>query len=172
MGKRILVLGGNGALAGVSAGPLPRSPIRVRHWRCRCQPSRALRAGCRQYPRHRQFRIPRTLRRAIDGVFAVVNTRGAFPGHDYTVAETCAGAGHPLCRSRGLECPRGRHHAPEPPAQQKTCLIVSGASAVPAVSAALVDMLVPEFDRIQRNSHLLSRREKTICGTLPPRARF
>lgn len=91
---------------------------------------------------------PASLRRALDGVFAVVNAAGPFQGRDYTVAETCAGLGiHYVDLSDARAYVDGITRL-QRRAQQKECLIVSGAGSVPAVSTALVDMLAPEFDQI------------------------
>jgi len=107
---------------------------------------------------------PASLRLALDGGFAVVNAVGPFQAHDYTVAETCAGMG-----VHYVDLAETRAHVDgitrlNRRAQQKHCLIVSGASSVPAVSAALVDMLAPEFDRISDIHVCLSSGNKNPCG--------
>lgn len=148
MGKRILVLGGNGILSRrisrvIATMPTAecvigrRGPSNVRG---RVESSPAVLTVNPQ--------DSASLRQALDGVFAVVNAVGAIPAHDYTVAETCAGIG-----IHYVDLAEGRAHVEgitrlNRRALQKNCQIVSGAGAVPAVSAALVDMLSHEFDRI------------------------
>lgn len=107
---------------------------------------------------------PASLRQAFKGKFAVVNALGPFQGHDYTVAETCAGMG-----IHYVDFAEGRAHVEgitrlNRRAQQKNCLIVSGAGTVPAISAALVDMLSPEFDSISDIHVCISPGIKTRSG--------
>lgn len=148
MGKRILVLGGYGTFGrrisrAIAAIPSVECVIGGR------RPGKA-----REYIGGNTTALtvnahdPASLRRALDGVFAVVNTVGPFQAHDYSVAETCAGMG-----IHYVDLADARAHVDgivrlNRRAQQRNCLIVSGASTVPAVSAALVDMLAHEFDRI------------------------
>ena len=164
MGKRILILGGNSALGrhisrAIAAMPLAECVI-----------------GSRRPLKRNGFigenitaltvniHDPANLRQAFGGVFAVVNAMGPFQAHDYTVAETCAGMG-----IHYVDLAETRAHVDgitrlNRRAQQKNCLIVSGASAVPAVSTALVDLLAPEFDRISDIHACLSLGNKTPLG--------
>ena len=89
-----------------------------------------------------------SLGRALDGVFAVVNTSGPFVAGRYPVAQRCAACGvhyvdiasaHPYLRGMST---LGRR------AKASGSLIVTGASIVPAVSTALVDYVVGEFERV------------------------
>jgi hypothetical protein len=148
MGKRILVLGGNGNLSRrisrvIATMPSAECVMGVRGLRNARSPVEANSTSLTV-----NIQDPASLRRALDGVFAVVNTVGAIPTHDYTVAETCAGMS-----IHYVDLAEGRAHVEgisrlNRRALQKNCQIVSGAGAVPAVSAALVDMLSHEFDRI------------------------
>jgi len=148
MGKRILVLGGNGTLGrrisrAIAAMPSAECVIGGRGLRNARTPAEANTAAVTV-----NIRDPASLRQALSGVFAVINAVGMFPAHDFTVAETCAGLG-----IHYVDLAEGRAHVEgitrlNRRALQKNCQIVSGAGAVPAVSAALIDMLVPEFDRI------------------------
>ncbi len=111
-----------------------------------------------------------SLRRALEGVFAVVNTVGPFQERDYGVAEACASTGiHyvDLADARAYVDGITRLHRR---AQQNNCLVVSGASSVPTVSAALVDMLAPEFDRISEIHTCISPGNKNPRGTATVRA--
>ncbi len=113
---------------------------------------------------------PASLRRALEGVFAVVNTVGPFQGRDYTVAETCAGSG-----THYVDLADARAYVDgvtrlQRRAQQKDCLIVAGASSVPAVSAALVELLAPVFDRITEIHTCISPGNKNPRGAATVRA--
>ena len=89
-----------------------------------------------------------SLGRALDGVFAVVNTAGPFAAGRYPVAQRCAACGvhyvdvasdHPYIS--GVSALSRR-------AKGSGSLIVTGASVVPAVSTALVDYVASDFDRV------------------------
>lgn len=89
-----------------------------------------------------------SLGRALDGVFAVVNTIGPFVAGRYPVAQRCAACGvhyvdiasaYPYVSGVSVLNRRARASG---------SLIVTGASVAPAVSAALVDYLAGEFDRV------------------------
>lgn len=164
MGKRILILGGNTALGrhisrAIAAMPLAECVIGSR---------RPLRGNGILGEKITAVTVnvhdPASLRQAFGGVFAVVNTMGPFQALDYTVAETCAGLG-----IHYVDVAETRAHVDgisrlNRRAQQKSCLIVSGASAMPAVSTALVDLLAPEFDRISDIHACLSLGNKTPLG--------
>jgi hypothetical protein len=113
---------------------------------------------------------PASLRRAMDGVFAVVNTVGPFQERDYTIAETCAGMGiHYVDLADARTYVEGITRL-QRRATNKNCLLVSGASAVPAVSAALVDSIVSEFDRINEINICISPGNKNTYGMASVRA--
>lgn len=169
MGKRILVLGGYGTFGrrisqAVAAIPGAECVIGTHHSRKSRQPienTAALTVDARNSA---------SLRQALHGVFAVVNTVGPFQAQDYRVAETCAGLG-----VHYVDLADSRAHVDgimrlNRRAQQKNCLIVSGASSVPAVSAALVDMLMPEFDRITDIHTCISPGNKNPRGLATVRA--
>lgn len=91
---------------------------------------------------------PHSIRRAIEGVFAVINTRGPFHSRNYTVAEQCAERGvHYVDPADSNDYAGGLGRLARK-AEKHGSLIVTGAAAAPAVSALLVDMLAPEFDHI------------------------
>ncbi|MFQ5993629.1 MAG: saccharopine dehydrogenase family protein [Acidiferrobacterales bacterium] len=90
-----------------------------------------------------------SLRQALDGIFAVVNTLPAHTLGGYEVAGQCARtavhyidlAGNPA-HVAGITAFRRK-------AESAACLLVSGATAVPAVSGVLVDLLAQEFERLK-----------------------
>lgn len=89
-----------------------------------------------------------SVRKALDGVFAVVRTSGPFQRGKYRVAEQCA-----KCAVHYVDLASTREYvtgitALNAQAEAGACLIVAGATSVPAISGALVDSLVDEFDRL------------------------
>ncbi len=91
-----------------------------------------------------------SVRKALDGVFAVVRTGGSFQldNHRYRVAEQCV-----KCAVHYVDMASARDHvtgikALNAKAEASSSLIVAGATAVPAISSALVDSLTQEFDRM------------------------
>lgn len=169
MGKKILVLGGNGALGrriGRAVAAIPSAECVVG----RAAQKAADFAGENIVSMVVNPNEPASLRRALNGVFAVVNAVGPFQGRDYTVAETCAGMG-----IHYVDLADARAHVEgitrlQRRAQQKACLIVSGAGCVPAVSSALIDMLAPEFDRIGEIHVSISPGNKIPLGVAAVRA--
>src|SRR3989344_732572 len=170
MGKRILVRGGSGVLG----RRISRAVTAI--------PSAECIIGGRRPQKDAQFaganvtclvvnaNEPASLRRALDGVFAVVNAAGPFQGHNYTVAETCAGMGiHYVDIADARAYVEGITRL-QRRAQQRDCLIVSGASSVPAVSAALADMLASEFDHISEIHVSFSPGNKNPLGVATVRA--
>ena len=148
MGKRILVLGGYG----VFGSRISQAIARIPSAECVIGGPRPQKAA--PYLNENttaitvNVRDAAGLRRALDGVFAVVNAAGPFQARDYAVAEACAGAGiHyiDLADARAYVEGIGRLNRR---AQQRNCLIVSGAGTTPTISSLLVEMLLPEFDRI------------------------
>ena len=170
MGRKILVIGGYGtfgwrisqAIASIPSVDCViggRYPQKVRQYLAENITTLAV-----------NINDPASLRRALEGAFAVVNTVGPFQERDYTVAEACVGMGiHyvDLADARAYVDGITRLHRR---AQQNNCLIVSGASTVPAVSAALVDMLSPEFDRISEIHTCISPGNKNPRGAATVRA--
>jgi hypothetical protein len=148
MGKRILVLGGYGVFGSRISQAIARIPA----------------AECVIGGPHPQKAAPylnenitavtvnvrdaASLRRALDGVFAVVNAAGPFQARDYAVAEACAASGiHyvDLAEARSFVEGIGRLNRR---AQQHNCLLVSGTGLSPTISSLLVEMLLPDFDHI------------------------
>jgi hypothetical protein len=170
MGKRILVLGGYGTFGrrisrAIAAIPSVECVVGGRH------PQQAAPfAGENITTITVNVHDPASLRLALEGVFAVVNTVGPFQAGDYTVAEACAVRG-----IHYVDLADARAHVENITrlnrrAEQRHCLIVSGASSVPAVSAALIDMLAPEFDRISEIHTSISAGNRNPRGLATVRA--
>lgn len=89
-----------------------------------------------------------SLGRAFEEVFAVVNTLGPFVPGSYAVAQRCAACGvHYLDIGSTPQYVSGVS-ALNRRAKATGSLVITGASVVPAVSAALIDYLATEFDRV------------------------
>ena len=91
-----------------------------------------------------------SVRKALDGVFAVVQAGGSFQfgNYRYRVAEQCV-----KCAVHYVDMASAREHvtgikALNAKAEASSSLIVAGATSMPAISSALVDLLTPEFDRM------------------------
>lgn len=91
---------------------------------------------------------PTSLARACREQFAVVNTGGPFLGQDYRVAEAALAAGaHYIDPADVREYVAG-FESLDRRAQSGGCLLVTGAAPSPALAAALVEMALPDFDRV------------------------
>lgn len=94
----------------------------------------------------------------------VIHTAGPFQGQDYRVAEACLDAGSDyidLADGRGFVTGIGRLHQRALAAGR---LLVSGASSVPALSAAAVDALLPRFARLDSIEHTINPGNRTPRG--------
>jgi saccharopine dehydrogenase-like NADP-dependent oxidoreductase len=96
------------------------------------------------------------------GANVVVHTAGPFQGQDYVVAKACIEAGAhyvDLADARAYVCGIG---GLDRPARRSDVLVASGASSVPALSSAVVDMLRMEFSVVQSIEHGIT------SGAKPP----
>lgn len=94
----------------------------------------------------------------------VIHTAGPFQGQDYRVAEACIAAGCDyidLADGRGFVT--GIERLDER-ARAAGCLLVSGASSVPALSAAVVDALLPRFATLDTIEHTINPGNRTPRG--------
>lgn len=95
------------------------------------------------------------------GIDTLVHTAGPFQGQDYAVAQACIAAG---CNY--LDLADGRDFVAgigtlDAQAQAAGVLVASGASSVPALSAAVVDRFLPEFAELHEIRHGISSGAKT-----------
>ena len=96
------------------------------------------------------------------GATVVIHTAGPFQGQDYAVAQACIDArAHyvDLSDARAYVCGIG---ALDEAARRNDVLVVSGASSVPALSSAVVDMLRSQFSTIESIEHGIT------SGAKPP----
>ncbi|WP_244161214.1 saccharopine dehydrogenase family protein [Pseudomonas anguilliseptica] len=95
------------------------------------------------------------------GTDLLISTAGPFQDQDYRVAQAAIAAGvHylDLADARKFACGIGEL---DQAARQANVLISSGASSVPALSAAVIDQLLPRFGRLDSIWHGISSSEKT-----------
>ncbi len=91
----------------------------------------------------------------------VISTAGPFQNQDYRVALAAIHAGAhytDLADARNFVC---GITALDEVARQHDVLVVSGASSVPALSAAIIDSALPKFSRLDDIHHGISSSEKT-----------
>ncbi|MDP3814258.1 saccharopine dehydrogenase family protein [Pseudomonas sp.] len=91
----------------------------------------------------------------------LISTAGPFQGQDYRVARAAIAAGAhylDLADARAFAC--GITELDQA-ARQAGVLVCSGASSVPALSAAVIDQLLPQFGRLDSIWHGISSSEKT-----------
>lgn len=94
----------------------------------------------------------------------VIHTAGPFQGQDYGVAEACM-----ACGSHYIDLADGRGFVSgfdrlDKQAWRAGCLLVSGASSVPALSAAVVDALLPHFATLEVIEHAINPGNRTPRG--------
>jgi hypothetical protein len=92
----------------------------------------------------------------------VIHTAGPFQGQGYNVARACIEA-----RVHYVDIADGRDFVAaidelNDEAQRQDCLVVAGASSLPALSSAVVDRYIHEFDRIETIEHAIT------SGAKPP----
>lgn len=94
----------------------------------------------------------------------VIHTAGPFQGQDYGVAEACM-----ACGSHYIDLADGRGFVSgfdrlDKQAWRAGCLLVSGASSVPALSAAVVDAMLPHFATLEAIEHAINPGNRTPRG--------
>ena len=102
----------------------------------------------------------------------VVHTAGPYQGQDYRVAEACIQCGsHYVDLADGREFVLGFSRLDEA-ARRRGVLLVSGASTLPGLSSAVVDLLEDRFDQIHAirisiaPAHQTPRGQSTIAAVL------
>lgn len=94
----------------------------------------------------------------------VIHTTGPFQGQGYDVAEACIRAGaHYLDLSDARAFVRGFGRL-DPAARERGVLLVTGASSVPCLTAAIVDHYRPAFERLDALDYGISTAQQTNRG--------
>ncbi len=104
----------------------------------------------------------------LSDAFAVVNLAGPFIAGEYPVARECARRGvHYVDIACGREYVAGINVLNRR-AQANGSLVVAGAGVSPAISAALIDSLAPDFDQIQEIDVTVALPERGAASALRP----
>lgn len=94
----------------------------------------------------------------------VIHTVGPFQGQSYSVAEACISNGcHYVDLSDGRAFVAGIE-ALDTPARSADVLVVSGASSVPCLTAAIIDEAVPRFSSLEEIDYGISAAQQTNRG--------
>lgn len=100
----------------------------------------------------------------------VIHTSGPFQGQDYGVVRACIRRGaHYIDLSDGRDFVTGIVSF-DVAAKQANVLVVSGASSVPALTAAIVDAHVGEFQRLEVLNSGIATAQRTARGLATTRA--
>ena len=90
----------------------------------------------------------------------VINTVGPFQGQNYHVAQSAINAGvHYIDIADAREFVLGISKL-DAAAMEKNVMVVSGASSVPTLAAAVIDMHLPEFEQLQVIDYGITSSEK------------
>ena len=90
------------------------------------------------------------------GVSTVINTVGPYQAHDYRVAEAAIAAGAHYIDLADARAFVTGITALDERARKAGVLVVSGASSVPALAAAVIDDLAPRFNRLEALTYGIS----------------
>lgn len=99
-----------------------------------------------------------------EAVDLVVHAAGPFQGQDYHVAEACISRGVNYVDMADDRVFVTGISALDPRAREAGCLIVSGASTLPGLSAAVIDAHLPEFSRLEAIDHGITPGNKADRG--------
>ena len=107
---------------------------------------------------------------AMQRIDAVINTAGPFQGQDYRVARACISAGShyiDLADARDYVC---GFTALDSMAREHGVLAITGASSVPALSAAVVDVLSSDLQPLETIEYGISPGNRTPRGIATARS--
>jgi hypothetical protein len=94
----------------------------------------------------------------------VINTCGPFQNADYGIARTCiAGGVHYIDLADGRDFVTGITQL-DADAKQRNVAVISGASTVPALSAAVIERFLPQFSAIDSLDFGITPGQKAECG--------
>lgn len=167
--KRVLVIGGYGNFGGyisrrLSADPAiqmlvgGRSIERATEFAAQLQSPNPVEAIA--------IDVTRDLQAAFEAAAPdiVIHTVGPFQGQDYSVAKACIAAGADyldLADARAFVAGIGEL---DETARSKGAAVISGASSVPCLSAAIVDRYISEFERLECLDYGISAAQQTNRG--------
>jgi saccharopine dehydrogenase-like NADP-dependent oxidoreductase len=149
----VLVLGGYGFFgARISESLASEEPIHLLVAGRDARKAAALAVGLRLSPRQAlalDTADPELARRLAElQVDTVINTAGPFQSQRYTVAMAAIQAGcHYVDLADGREFVTGIESL-DPLARERGVSVISGASSVPALSCAVIDRYLPQFERL------------------------
>lgn len=167
--KRILILGGYGNFGSHIARSLAPNPaIRLLIAGRSLERAKAAIASLDAFngPEAIQVDIGKDLDVALERAAPdmVIHTVGPFQGQDYAVAEACIRRGcHYVDLADGRAFVSGIG-ALDAKARQRDVLVVSGASSVPCLTAAIIDEALPRFERIEEVDYGISAAQQTNRG--------
>ncbi|HYD19039.1 MAG TPA: saccharopine dehydrogenase NADP-binding domain-containing protein [Patescibacteria group bacterium] len=168
--KKILVIGGYGFFGSIITRRLAADPqIRVVITGRNVDKCRALAAELQKSPNLPLYHAMDTthdLSAVLTAVAPdiVIHTSGPFQGQGYDVAEACLAQGcHyiDLADGRDFVAGIGRLDAQ---AREKNLLLVSGASSVPCLTAAVIDHYLPRFRRLEAVDYGITVAQRTRFG--------
>lgn len=169
MAKRVLIIGGYGNFGSYIARRLAGEPgfqlVIAGRSLAQAQQFAASLAACHP-PEALALDISRDILSAIAGAKAdiVIHTTGPFQSQSYAVAEAAIAAGcHyiDLADARRFVVEIGRY---DQQARDKDLLIVSGASSVPCLTAAVIDHYRPRFQALDTVAYGISAAQQTNRG--------
>ena len=100
----------------------------------------------------------------------VIHTSGPYQGQDYTVAEACIEYGcHYIDLADAREFVAGIDILDDK-ARAKGVMVISGASSVPCLTAAIMDEYLPQFGTIQKIDYGISTAQRTNTGLATTKA--
>lgn len=167
--KRVLILGGYGNFGrhiarSLASNPAIRLLIAGRSLERASQWAASL--GAANSPEPRAIDIAGNLDATLRGAAPdlVIHTVGPFQGQSYAVAEACIRTGcHYVDLADGRAFVAGIG-ALDARAREADVLVVSGASSVPCLTAAIVDEALPRFGRIDAIDYGISAAQQTNRG--------
>ncbi|MFC4347171.1 saccharopine dehydrogenase family protein [Kordiimonas lipolytica] len=169
MAKRVLIIGGYGNFGRFIAKRLGENPalhliIAGRHEAKARFMAKAIEAkGSAEGVR---LDITEDLDTALEALKPdiVIHTSGPFQGQGYDVARACIRAGcHYIDLADGREFVSGID-ALDAEAKAAGVSLISGASSVPALSSAVMDVCMPEFERLEHIDYGITTAQATTRG--------
>ncbi len=168
--KKVLIIGGYGFFGNIITRRLALDPaIRVVIAGRDADKCRLLAAELQKSPNlplYHALDLDRDLSAVLEQVKPdiVINAAGPFQGQSYQTAEACIAA-----RAHYIDLADARDYVAgiaslEKAAKAKDRLVISGASSVPCLTAALIDHYLPQFAKLSSVDYGISVAQKTRMG--------